>query len=298
MIKRPIRNQIVEHLSRLGEVSEHNISRKDDTTARTYHYHNTVEVILIKSGWAEGLIGEITGRLQQGTVAVLGSDVPHCVLRTSDDCSCILVHIPTELLIWDEDRFPELAHGTTFIRNSKSGMIYKDAELARKTARLVARTAAADGFMRISLLMQLLHLLSTTPPTSTVLAEHHRPNGVKAEETAIDKAYRYLYAHYREQLTLSDLASFAGLNSSALCRSFKKASGGTIGQYLSRLRIEYACNLLLTTNTDVARIAYKSGYNSYPHFCAQFKKHMKMSPTEYRQGADTRHDKAYFTKKT
>jgi len=33
---------------------------------------------------------------------------------------------------------------------------------------------------------------------------------------------------------------------------------------------------------DIAQIAYQSGYNSYPHFCTQFKKAMKMSPTEYR----------------
>lgn len=46
--------------------------------------------------------------------------------------------------------------------------------------------------------------------------------------------------------------------------------------------MEYACNLLLTTNMDISQIAYQSGYNSYPHFCTQFKQVMQMSPTAYR----------------
>ena len=81
---------------------------------------------------------------------------------------------------------------------------------------------------------------------------------------------------------MSKLAAYAGQNPSALCRSFKKSSGYTIGQFCTRLRIEYACNLLLTTNMDISQIAYQSGYNSYPHFCTQFKQVMQMSPTAYR----------------
>ncbi|MDY5639417.1 MAG: AraC family transcriptional regulator [Parabacteroides sp.] len=36
-----------------------------------------------------------------------------------------------------------------------------------------------------------------------------------------------------------------------------------------------------TTDMDISPIAYMSGYNSYPHFCTQFKRIMKMSPTPY-----------------
>ncbi|MBO5181415.1 MAG: helix-turn-helix transcriptional regulator [Paraprevotella sp.] len=67
-----------------------------------------------------------------------------------------------------------------------------------------------------------------------------------------------------------------------LCFSFKRASGYTIGQFCTRLHMEYACNLLLTTELDVSPIAYQSGYNCYPHFCTQFRKSMNMSPSEYR----------------
>ena len=97
MKKHPIRNQIMERLTRLGDASIHNVSKKRDAVAQTYHYHSNVEVLIVKCGWAEGLVGDIRGKLQQGMVVVLGSDVPHCVLRASDDCSILLLHIPSEL---------------------------------------------------------------------------------------------------------------------------------------------------------------------------------------------------------
>ncbi|MGN0221281.1 MAG: helix-turn-helix domain-containing protein [Prevotella sp.] len=136
----------------------------------------------------------------------------------------------------------------------------------------------------MSLMMRLLHVLSTTPPLATLLAEQRCPIARNDKASSIDRAYHYIYEHFRENMPLDRIAAYSGLNPSALCRSFKKSSGCTIGQLCSRLRIEYACNLLLITKMDVAQIAFLSGYNSYPHFCTRFKSAMKVSPTEYRGG--------------
>lgn len=283
MKKNAVRYQFVEHLSRLGDASTHQVGDPHYGLAQEYHFHHTLEVIIIKQGWVEGVVGGVMGTLQKDTLLVIGNDMAHGVLRTSDDCQVILVHVPSELLRWDDRRFPELAHGLEYIRNSKSGMVYTDVQLARQATRLAVKIASADGFLRLSFVMHLLHLLSSTPPQSTLLAE--RPQAIctkQADESPIDRAYRYLYAHFREEIPLSLLAAYAGQNPSALCRSFKKSSGYTIGQFCTRLRIEYACNLLLTTDIDISQIAYQSGYNSYPHFCIQFKQVMKMSPTTYR----------------
>lgn len=277
-----VKNQIVEHLSRLADASVHQVSDPEDIFAHLYHYHNTLEVITIKCGWVEGLVGCFMGRMTEGMTVVLGGDVPHCVLRASDDCNAILVHIPSELLRWDVERFPELAHGMDYIEKCKSGMVYDDICLANEITRLSNRIDTADGFMRMSLIMRLLHILSTTHPVSTLLTRRHNVIVRKENESSIDRTFRYLYEHYRESFSLSEIAAYAGINSTALCRSFKRACGCTIWQFCSRLRIEYACSLLLTTDMDIGQIAYMSGYNSYPHFCTQFKKTKGMSPTEYR----------------
>lgn len=285
MNKTAIRHQLVDHQLRLGDASTHKVGDTREKYAQEYHYHNTLEVITIKQGWIHGLVGGIIGKITEGMIVVVGNDVPHCVLRASADCKAVLVHIPSELLKWDEERFPELAHGIDYIRNSKSGIVYSDAQLARTVANLAGKIASAEGFLRISLMMRLLHILSTTPPASTLLAEQHHENVSREHESAIDRVYRYVYEHYLHDFSLSEIAAYAGMNASALCRAFKKASGYTIWQFCNRLRIEYACNLLLTTNMTTLQIAYQSGFNSYPHFSTQFKIHTHLTPSQYRTGA-------------
>lgn len=282
--KRAIRHQLVEHQLRLGDASIHQVGDPREKYGKEYHYHNTLEVITIKQGWIHGLVGGIIGTITEGMIVVVGNDVPHCVLQASHNCKAVLVHIPSELLKWDEERFPELSHGINYIRNSKSGILYNEARLARTVAMLASKIASAEGFLRISLMMRLLHILSTTTPTSTLLAEQHHVNVSKETESAIDRAYRYVYEHYLQEFSLQEIASYAGMNASALCRSFKKSSGSTIIQFCNRLRLEYACNLLLTTNMTTHQIAYQSGFNSYAHFSTLFKTHTHLTPTQYRTG--------------
>lgn len=282
MKSRAIKNLMLEHLSILADASVHQMSDPEDIFAHQYHYHNTLEVITIKRGWVEGLVGGIMGKMTEGMTVVLGGDVPHCVLRASDDSKAILVHIPSDLLMWNVERFPELAQGMDYIEKCKDGIVYDDICLANEITRLSGRIDSADGFLRMSLIMRLLHTLSTTHPASTLLIRRHNVTVRKENESPIDRTFRYLYEHYRESFSLSELAAYAGINSTALCRSFKRSCGCTIWQFCSRLRIEYACNLLHTTDMDIGQIAYMSGYNSYSHFCTQFKKLKGISPTVYR----------------
>ena len=50
MIKEAVRHQIVERMSRLGDASLHQTGDPHEGFSQTYHYHNTLEVIVIKQG--------------------------------------------------------------------------------------------------------------------------------------------------------------------------------------------------------------------------------------------------------
>jgi AraC-like DNA-binding protein len=63
---------------------------------------------------------------------------------------------------------------------------------------------------------------------------------------------------------------------------FKKATGLTFTDYLSRTRVERAKNLLLNPNVRVSEVAYDCGFISLTHFNRVFKKVVGKSPTFYR----------------
>jgi AraC-like DNA-binding protein len=63
---------------------------------------------------------------------------------------------------------------------------------------------------------------------------------------------------------------------------FKKATGLNFTDYVSRVRVEKAKNLLLNRNLRISEIAYEIGFQSLTHFNRVFKRIMGESPTEYR----------------
>jgi AraC-like DNA-binding protein len=66
------------------------------------------------------------------------------------------------------------------------------------------------------------------------------------------------------------------------CKLFKKATGLNFTEYVSRVRLEKAKNLLLNPNARVSEIAYSVGFQSLTHFNRVFRKFEGQSPTAYR----------------
>ena len=68
-----------------------------------------------------------------------------------------------------------------------------------------------------------------------------------------------------------------------VCRLFKKTTGFTIHAYLNDIRIEHACAMLTTTDSEIIDIALESGFENLSTFYHQFKKKKLISPMQYRK---------------
>lgn len=277
-----VKSVIAEHLNRPGEVVECNHEMSERPAAQLYHFHSTLQVVILRKGWADGLVGEFAGRLNGNSLFVLGGNLPHKILGCSSDCLVTLLHIPAQLLNWDSEPFPELGTGMDFIRRSRTGLVYESESLVKKVWSLSKKVSSSEGFMRLSYLMQIIHLLCNAEPDRTILADIPKNHGGKRGETAIERAFHYIYMHYREEIRLDDVARCAGMDKAALCRLFKRRTGGTILKYVIRMRIEHACHLLLTTSLNISQIAWQCGFNSFSQFSSSFKRHTGMPPGEYR----------------
>jgi AraC-like DNA-binding protein len=79
------------------------------------------------------------------------------------------------------------------------------------------------------------------------------------------------------------VASQAGMSRFYFCKTFKKETGLSFTNYLSRFRVEKAKNLLLNRNYRVSEIGYEVGFESLTQFNRVFKNIAGQSPTGYRQ---------------
>lgn len=103
-----------------------------------------------------------------------------------------------------------------------------------------------------------------------------------AEPPIITRAKRYIEEHHREDLSLGQVAASVHTSLFYFCKLFKRHTGVSFTEYVSRLRTEKAKNLLLNPNLRVSEIAYEVGFQSLTHFNRVFKRVVHESPTAYR----------------
>jgi YesN/AraC family two-component response regulator len=108
-----------------------------------------------------------------------------------------------------------------------------------------------------------------------------------AEPPVITRAKHFILEHQNEDLSLGQVAKAVNTSTFYFCKMFKKATGVNFTDYLSRVRIEKAKNLLLNPNLRISEIAYEVGFQSLTHFNRVFKKIVGQSPTEYRSHLPT-----------
>ncbi|MCE9611535.1 MAG: helix-turn-helix domain-containing protein [Chthoniobacter sp.] len=103
-----------------------------------------------------------------------------------------------------------------------------------------------------------------------------------AEPESMGKARQFIREHQTEQLALADVARAASMSTFYFCKTFKKATGLTFTNYLSRARIEKARELLGNPQARVSEVAYEVGFQSLTHFNRTFQRVLGESPTAYR----------------
>ena len=103
-----------------------------------------------------------------------------------------------------------------------------------------------------------------------------------AEPPVITKAKQFIREHHRDNLSLGQVAAAVHASIFYFCKLFRKVTGTTFTEFVSRTRIEQAKNLLLNPNLRISEIAYEVGFQSLTHFNRVFKKVIGESPTGYR----------------
>ncbi len=118
-----------------------------------------------------------------------------------------------------------------------------------------------------------------------MLAESSRHVSRPAESRApawLARAKEMLHAHFNETITMAQIAESAGVHPVHLNRAFRRRFRCTAGEYVRRLRVEYACHLLAHSHAPLAEIASAAGFSDQSHFHRTFKRLTGLTPARYR----------------
>ena len=121
---------------------------------------------------------------------------------------------------------------------------------------------------------------------SEMVAEGSRGKMLREETSSaawLSRATEFLHDNFTYTLSLKEIARTAGVHSAHLSRVFRQRMGCTVGEYVRRLRFEYACQQILSSERPLSEVAYDAGFADQSHFNRIFRNEMGMTPYTYRK---------------
>jgi AraC-like DNA-binding protein len=105
----------------------------------------------------------------------------------------------------------------------------------------------------------------------------------RAPQASVEAAIAFFRQHLDEPVHIPDLVRYLGFSRARTFELFKSQTGLTPNDYLQRLRIEKAQELLRATQRSVTAIALETGFSSGQYFCTVFRRYTGLSPAAYRE---------------
>jgi AraC family transcriptional regulator len=91
-----------------------------------------------------------------------------------------------------------------------------------------------------------------------------------------------LEAEFRAPPSLADLAHARGVHPAYLCQAFRATFGMSVGEFVRRVRFEWARDALRVGSASIADVAFAAGFSDQAHFSRDFRKRAGMSPRQFR----------------
>jgi len=102
---------------------------------------------------------------------------------------------------------------------------------------------------------------------------------------AMKKVIEYIMQHFQEKIQMKTMLEISNMSSTAFSVLFKRTYNMTFSDYVLKLRLGYACSLLIENNRGIAQISLDAGFENLSNFNRLFKRAKAITPKEFRKKA-------------
>lgn len=247
-------------------------------TSMPFHWHDQVEINYCVGGHLTYLLAGSVVRVPPGRLSMFWAGMPHSVVGGADAEDFFWVYVPLVwVLRWG---LPE-----PFMRRLMSGEMLVD-EASEMDHAVLERWSEelpqADANRRRLIIREV-----EARVTRAALAQTDEAGGGHASSAAgplrkVSEMARFIAENHAGPLPLKRVADHVGLHPNYATTLFRQHYGMTLNTYLTRMRVCQAQYLLISTDQDVSRIAFETGFRSLSRFYAAFKSVSGRTPRRYR----------------
>jgi len=257
-----------------------------------WHYHEEYELHLIVASTGKMFIGDYIGNFQPGCLVLTAPYVPHNWLtantgQTHFELRDHIVHFDHAAITAAAEALPELRMLLPLLESARQGVEFSGhADIAKQ---YMLRIRESNGAARLAHFCELLDSLARSPHQKLLSTARIElaPNDELSQK--VDQITRFIFDRYQQNITLPQTADFAGMSERQFSRFIRKATGNSFTDFVNRIRIAKACELLSDTEATITLICSEVGFNNIANFNRRFQKYKHMTPRDYRRQSRQRY---------
>jgi AraC-like DNA-binding protein len=261
------------------------------TPLARWHYHDEYELHLITSTSGKVFVGDWIGQFQPGQLVLTGPRLPHNWVSMDMPEGGVperdlVIQFHHEPLTRSAATIPELAEVLPLLERARHGIEFFG--MGERAQVHWQHVKTSRGLRRFTAFCEFLCDLSAS--TDYRLLSNVQMQSVDDDDSLdqIDAVVNRLTDNLSQPFSAADIAVELGMSESRFSRFFRRATGNTFTDFVNRVRINRACQLLMESDRLITHICYEVGFNNVANFNRRFLEIKGMTPSEFRKQADNR----------
>ena len=245
-----------------------------------HHMHSAVEIVMVDRGTSAYYLQDEVFQVRSGEVLIIPSGCLHALTESQDTLRNLLLFEPNPIMSLRDIpsmnallQRPVYLHGGTELQQ-------KARALLSQTVECYQQKEPMWNTQCYSYLLQMYALLGRQYLRATAPEEYVEKRSI--DPAIMNSAMTYINEHYMNDISLEDVAVFAGFSKYYFSRMFKQFSGVSFSEYLTAKRLNVASDLLVRTNQPIREIAVSSGFGSTATFNRVFRDSKNCTPSQFR----------------
>lgn len=252
----------------------------------TWHWHSYFEITCVQRGRGNYFVNGQEYTMDKGDIIIFNNVEPHGWKLLDEDME-LLVMIFSPEFVAEKLSFFDSGYLKPFVErgsNFKNRIGYEEpvSHEIRKGIREIYLEweEKKDGYHLmikaniLRILTMLIRAYQDESKSDEMLKE--KKNSMKR----LEQAFQYINSHFCEKITLEEAAGAAFMSPSYFSTYFRKVTNISFSEYVTRLRISHARELLKKTDRSVTDIAMECGFNNISNFYRLYKRHTGHPPRE------------------
>ena len=258
------------------------------TPLARWHVHDDYELHLITATSGKTFVGDWIGPFQPGHLVLVGPRLPHNwvsfdVPEGGVAERDLVIHFRHEPIVNAAQHLPELAELLPLLDRARYGIeFFEFSERALAHWHAIKR---GKGVERFAAFCAFLAELARCTDYRLLSSVQMRGEADDTDSDQLDALVNRIMRDYAQPLSAAELAAELGMTESRFSRFFRRATGNSFPDFVNRIRVSRAGQLLMESDRLVSHICYDVGFNNVANFNRRFLEVKGVTPSEFRRQA-------------